>query len=179
MRTSSKRDCEARSASFNTNLSRHGHASDREKRHKETRSALLLPRGLISTERAKAARGTSTMPRMADDGRQWSPFPLDITEPYSAEERPGSKYIGSFRWKVFQTFENPDFSEYPVLAKLISVVVMTTILVSSTTFIFESEACEPTSFLPANPTLVITLFIEVVSVAIFSMCAQGLGHGVG
>ena len=119
------------------------------------------------------------MPRMADDGRQWTPFPLDITEPCSAEERPGSKYIGSFRWKVFQTFENPDFSENPVLAKLISVVVMTTILVSSTTFIFESEACEPTSFLPANPTLVITLFIEVVSVAIFSMCAQGLGHGVG
>jgi hypothetical protein len=42
--------------------------------------------------------------------------------------------------------------------------VMATILVSSTTFIFESEACEPTSFLPANPTLFITLFIEVVSV---------------
>ena len=133
------------------------------------------------TERAKRAGyvDLSTMPRMADDGRQWTPFPLDITEPYSAEERPGSKYIGSFRWKVFQTFENPDFSENPVLAKLISVVVMTTILVSSTTFIFESEACEPTSFLPANPTLVITLFIEVVSVAIFSMCAQGLGHGIG
>ena len=109
---------------------------------------------------------------MADDGhqwQQWSPFPLDSTEPYSNEERPGSKYIGSFRWKVYQTFENPDFSEHPALAKLISVVVMATILLSSTTFIFESEACEPTSFLAANPTLHITLFIEVVSVAIFSI----------
>ena len=111
---------------------------------------------------------------MPAECRQWSPFPLDITEPYSKEARSGSKYIGSFRWKVFQTFENPDFSENPALAKLISVVVMATILVSSTTFIFESEACEPTSFLPANPTLFITLFIEVVSVAIFSMCAPGL-----
>ena len=110
---------------------------------------------------------------MADDGRQWSPFPLDITESHSKEERSGSKYIGSFRWKVFQTFENPDFSENPALAKLISVVVMTTILVSSATFIFESEACEPTSFLPANPTLKVFLVIEVISVTIFSMCARG------
>ena len=87
----------------------------------------------------------------------------------------GSKYIGSFRWKVFQTFEDPDFSENPAWARLISVVVMVTILVSCTTFILESEACEPTSFLPAHPTLFITNFIEVVSVVIFSMCAHGLG----
>ena len=110
---------------------------------------------------------------MADDGhqwQQWSPFPRDSTEPYSNEERPGSKYIGSFRWKVFQTFENPAFSN---LAKLISIVVMATILVSTVTFIFESEACEPTSFLPANPTLKVFLVIEVISVTIFSMCAQG------
>tara|TARA_B100000767_G_scaffold252471_1_gene256262 strand:- start:87 stop:542 length:456 start_codon:yes stop_codon:yes gene_type:complete len=79
-------------------------------------------------------------------------------------------YIGSFRWKVFQTFENPAFSN---LAKLISIVVMATILVSTVTFIFESEACEPTSFLPANPTLKVFLVIEVISVTIFSMCAQG------
>ena len=105
--------------------------------------------------------------------QQWSPFPLDSTEPYSKEELSGSKYIGSFRWKVYQTFENPDFSEHPALAKLISVVVMATILVSSTTFIFESEACEPTSFLPANPTLKVFLVIEVISVTIFSMCARG------
>ena len=79
-------------------------------------------------------------------------------------------YIGSFRWKVFQTFENPAFSN---LAKLISIVVMATILVSTITFIFESEACEPTSFLPANPTLKVFLVIEVISVTIFSMCARG------
>ena len=78
-------------------------------------------------------------------------------------------YIGSFRWKVFQTFENPAYSN---LAKLISIVVMATILVSTMTFIFESEACEPTSFLPANPTLKVFFVIEVFSVTVFTLCAR-------
>ena len=79
-----------------------------------------------------------------------------------------SRYIGSRRWKVFQTFENPGYSN---LAKLISIIVMATILMSTLTFIFESEACEPTSWLPANPTLKVFFVIEVFSVTVFSMCA--------
>lgn len=79
---------------------------------------------------------------------------------------PSGNYIGSWRWKVFQTFENPGFSR---LAKAISLLVMVTILVSTLTFILESEACEPTSFLPAAPTLEVFLVIEVFSVVVFSI----------
>ena len=43
-------------------------------------------------------------------------------------------YVGSFRWKVFQTFENADYREGPwprPTAKIISLVVMATIMVST------------------------------------------------
>ena len=49
---------------------------------------------------------------------------------------------------------------------------MATILVSTLTFIFESEACEPTSFVPGK-SLKAFLVIEIVSVTIFTMCAPG------
>tara|TARA_B110001452_G_scaffold249211_1_gene236588 strand:- start:110 stop:1705 length:1596 start_codon:yes stop_codon:yes gene_type:complete len=92
----------------------------------------------------------------------------DKSERTKAQER----YTGSFRWKVFQTFENPDYREGPwpkSTAKVISLIVMATILVSTLAFILESEACTPSSFLSGNPSLEVLLVIEVFSVTIFSM----------
>ena len=63
-------------------------------------------------------------------------------------------YVGSLRWKVFQTFENPDYRDGPwpkMTAKVISLIVMATILMSTVAFILESEACSPTSWLPGKP----------------------------
>jgi len=82
------------------------------------------------------------------------------------------RYAGSFRSKVFQTFENPDYREGPwpaQTAKTISVIVMATILVSTLAFILESEACTPSSWLSANPALEVLLVIEVFSVTVFSI----------
>ena len=92
----------------------------------------------------------------------------DKSERTKAQER----YTGSFRWKVFQTFENPDYREGPwpkSTAKVISLIVMATILVSTLAFILESEACTPSSFLSGNPSLEVLLVIEVFSVTIFSI----------
>jgi len=90
----------------------------------------------------------------------------------SSDEVVRSAYIGSFRWKVFQTFENPDYKDGPwpkPTAKVISLVVMATILVSTLAFILESEACTPSSFLHAKPALPVLLVIEVFSVSVFSL----------
>ena len=116
---------------------------------------------------AEAAQGAD---EAQDTGEaQGDSFPRKHSTKFFHRDGQPNTYIGSFRWKVFQTFENPAFSN---LAKLISIVVMATILVSTLTFIFESEACEPTSFVPGK-SLKAFLVIEIVSVTIFTMCAPG------
>ena len=125
-----------------------------------------------AAQSAEAAQGAE---EAQDTGEaQGDSFPRKYSTKFFHRDGQPNTYIGSFRWKVFQTFENPAFSN---LAKLISIVVMATILVSTLTFIFESEACEPTSFVPAK-TLKAFLVIEIVSVTIFTMCAPGARVGL-
>ena len=120
-----------------------------------------------AAQSAEAAQGAE---EAQDTGEaQGDSFPRKYSTKFFHRDGQPNTYIGSFRWKVFQTFENPAFSN---LAKLISIVVMATILVSTLTFIFESEACEPTSFVPGK-SLKAFLVIEIVSVTIFTMCAPG------
>ena len=112
------------------------------------------------------ASGTEIAAMLPDGGAPSSAAP-DAVEP--RQFVPGdhsNPYVGSFRWKVFQTFENPGYSN---MAKVISLVVMLTILVSTLTFILESEACNVTSFLPGYPTLGAFQVIEIIAVSIFSM----------
>ena len=126
----------------------------------------------VDAEFEEAAQGAE---EAQDTGEaQGDSFPRKYSTKFFHRDGQPNTYIGSFRWKVFQTFENPGFSN---LAKLISIVVMATILVSTLTFVFESEACEPTSFVPAK-SLKAFLVIEIVSVTIFTMCAPGARVGL-
>ena len=112
------------------------------------------------------ASGTEVAAMLPDGGAPSSAAP-DAVEPRPFVPGDHSNpYVGSFRWKVFQTFENPGYSN---MAKVISLVVMLTILVSTLTFILESEACNVTSFLPGYPTLGAFQVIEIIAVSIFSM----------
>ena len=129
-----------------------------------------MPQSLEAEAGHGAEAGQGAEEAQGTGEAQGGSFPRKFSTKFFHRDGQPNTYIGSFRWKVFQTFENAGFSR---LAKVISIVVMATIMVSTMTFIFESEACEPTSFLPANPTLKVFLVIEVISVTIFSMCARG------
>lgn len=133
-----------------------------------------MPQSLEAEAGHGAEAGQGAEEAQGTGEAQGDSFPRKFSTKFFHRDGQPNTYIGSFRWKVFQTFENPAFSN---LARLISIVVMATILVSTLTFIFESEACEPTSFVPAK-MLKAFLVIEIVSVTIFTMCAPGARVGL-
>lgn len=124
-----------------------------------------MPQSLEAEAGHGAEAGQGAEEAQGTGEAQGDSFPRKFSTKFFHRDGQPNTYIGSFRWKVFQTFENPAFSN---LARLISIVVMATILVSTLTFIFESEACEPTSFVPAK-MLKAFLVIEIVSVTIFTI----------